>query len=150
MSEPFVLTEERWSTLVAATQRILPSGDGPGAAEANVVGYIEWVTQQDFFRPKRQRLVNGIDLLRDLARATYGKELADCNPLEQDEVLTKLQSIPHPIVQRFLLALVKMTLAGFLSDPSHGGNHDRMGWRYIGFEPVIPEPIPEQSTEGGS
>lgn len=141
------MTDEQRRTLAAATERILPSGDGPGAAEANVMGCIEWILRQGTLRAQ-QRFLSGVDLLRDLARESHGKDFADCDPAVQDGVLAQIQSIPHPIAQRFFWTLTKLTLAGFLSDPVHGGNRNGVGWRYLGFDPVQPPPTPEVYPEG--
>ncbi len=142
-----ILTVPQMKTLAAAVQRILPSHDGPGAAEAHVFGYFDYLLAQGRFERLIPRLKSGLDLLQWLALEDTGSEFADCQPGEQDTVLEKIHSIPHEIPQRFLRMLVNMTLAGFLCDPVHGGNRDGIGWSYIGFQPRLVAVFPEHSKE---
>ncbi|MBV9087485.1 MAG: gluconate 2-dehydrogenase subunit 3 family protein, partial [Acidobacteriaceae bacterium] len=44
------------------------------------------------------------------------------------------------------------TVLGFLSNPEHGGNHDKLGWKLIGFEDtfVYEPPFGYYDAERGS
>jgi hypothetical protein len=116
-------------------ERIVPSHDGPGAAEAHAIGYVDWAGGEPRFQATLARLSAGADLLDSLATGLCGRPFAACAADERDAVLTRLQTIPHPLAQRFFPLLVRTTLAGFLCPPSQGGNRDGVGWEYIGFDP---------------
>ncbi|MGC4192358.1 MAG: gluconate 2-dehydrogenase subunit 3 family protein [Thermomicrobiales bacterium] len=51
------------------------------------------------------------------------------------EPLTPMASGGQPGItaQSFFSLLLSYTMAGFFSDPVHGGNHDMVGWKLIGF-----------------
>lgn len=129
-----LLSRRQIETLRAATECILPSQDGPGAAEADVMGYFRWRFTQSVTHNQTIRLREGLDLLESVAQNLHGKSFAACTTDEQDATLGNLGKIPHLITQRFLAGLFQMTLAGFLCDPRYGGNRDYVGWRAIGFE----------------
>lgn len=147
VASPFDPVQTR--TLAAAVERILPSdAAGPGAKEARVVEFI----QKRYSSGKvpsgnRRRFLSGLDLLESMASTTYGKPFHACRLEEQDAILARLQEIPHMTAYRFFRSLIGLTLAGFLSDPVHGGNQNHVGWRYIGWEPKKPVPV---SSWGGS
>jgi gluconate 2-dehydrogenase gamma chain len=130
-----VLPPDEREELGAAMYRVIPSDGDPGAREANVLGYVDWITRQPSFQPAARHLTNGLRLLREVAEGTYGKPFVQCSAQEQDAVLAKMREIPHPVGRRFLAMLVKMTIAGFLSAPRYGGNRGTVGWRFVGFEP---------------
>lgn len=128
------LTPQQIATLSAVTERMMPSDDGPGAAEANVMGHIRWLFRQPQFQSRRQRLTSGLDLLQSLARDRFNQDFTVCAPGQKDQVLEDLRKVHHPIVWRFLADVLSWTLAGFLCDPAYGGNSDRVGWTLIGFQ----------------
>lgn len=129
-----MLTEQQRRVLVAATERVLPSG----AAEADVVAYADWMAGEGCFQPAVRRLATGLDLLDSLAGTLWNRGFAACLPAEQDAVLERVQGTPHPTMQRFFATLVTVTLSGFLCPPGYGGNRGGRGWRYIGFAPRPP------------
>lgn len=139
-----VLDGHRRSTLEAATSRILPSEDGPGAIEAGVVDYIERALRDDYFRTLRRPMERGLDLLESLAADYYGRAFAECRAEEQDAILMDVQAgkadTPDFPAHRFFERLVMLTLEGFLCDPVHGGNRNCVGWKFIGYVPGGPRP----------
>lgn len=129
------MTPAQRQTLASAMERILPSGDGPGAREANAIGYVDWYAAQPAFRRVEPRLLFGLNLLDSIAASLYGRPFGDCPPEQQDAVLSRVQDIPHTSAQRFFSLLVWLTLSGFLCPPEYGGNRGRAGWGFIGFDP---------------
>lgn len=121
-------------TLAALSESILPSDDGPGAAEAGAVAYIENVLSS--LSPQASRsIISGLDLVESLAGQLHGKGFVECAPVERKEVLERLQRVPHPLTRSFFATVVGLTLEGFFCDPSRGGNRDAVGWQYIGYQP---------------
>ena len=129
------MTGEQRRTLGAALERILPSDDGPGAAEAGSVEYAERALAEPRFRDAAARVLAGLDLLDSIAAGLWGERFSACSGEQRDAVLRQLQAIPHPTAQRFFPLLVRLAVAGFLCAPAHGGNRGGVGWEYIGFDP---------------
>lgn len=127
------VTRHQRATLEAAAERILPSENGAGARQANVISFFDWIISQPFFEACLPRLITGLDTVNSLAIAHWKKPFAECGAAEQDSVLREIQAIPHVSARRFLRTLINITLAGFLCDPKYGGNHHHVGWKFIGF-----------------
>lgn len=114
----------------AATSRIIPSDDGPGAREARVVYFIDeglagWQSAQ------RDAWTKGVAELRRRARRRHGAgSFAALTPSQQDAVIAALEKEKHD----FFFTLRGATVMGFLSHPSHGGNAGKAGWQAIGFD----------------
>ena len=107
----------------AVAARIIPTDHRPGAREAGVVRFIDMCL--DTMPP-----FTGADaLIRDLAEE-LGKEgeVHTLDETRQDELLRGVENEPAFAVLQFL------TVAGFLSHPSRGGNRGKVGWELIGFD----------------
>lgn len=132
MSEA-ALTVERKSTLEAVAQRLLPSGEGPGAAETRAADAFERALQHRAyhgFRPHIERMLDG---LQAQALERHGGSFESCPPAAQDELLRQLEENPDPRVRFVFRTLIELTLEGFLCDPVQGGNRDFLGWEYLGL-----------------
>jgi gluconate 2-dehydrogenase gamma chain len=151
-------------TAEAAVARIIPADEnGPGAREARVAVFLDrqlagaWghgdqlyrrapfrtgTPQQGYqlaFTPAEMFRL-GFAKLDDNARTLHGACFADLAVEQQDEILSqaehgKLDFGPLPSAL-FFASLVDATMEGFFSDPVHGGNHDKIGWKLVGFPGV--------------
>ena len=117
------LTDEQQKVLAAAVERILPSHDGPGAAETGAAAYIERLLETDLFRSWQPLFDDGLGRLEELAGELYGRSFSAGSPEERDEVLRRFQAEPDRLRQAFFRKLVAFTLEGFLSDGP--------GWSYL-------------------
>lgn len=133
-----------WAAVDAASSRIIPTDDLPGAHEANVVGFIDAQLAQPHFAVFKREFVAGLAALDLVAAEKHGARFADNTPAQQDEVLAAIQagegSSGAFSADHFFQVLFTLTLEGFLSDPVHGGNKDQAGWKVIGFVPEEPRP----------
>lgn len=129
--------EERHRILEALSEAILPSDEGPGAAEAKVADYLERALARRSERD-RARIENGLELVDSIARLRHEKPFGDCDGEERSEVLQQLGGVPHRTVRGFFSTLVGLVIEGFLCDPAHGGNHGGAGWRAVGYSPELP------------
>jgi len=124
-----VLSPADAAALEAITGLILPSDDGPGAREAQVVRFIDRALET-FDRDRRLVYEEGLRQLRaDVARLRPGA--SSFAALASEEQLALLRTIEE---DEFFLQVRVHTLMGFLGNPEYGGNPDGIGWRYVGFE----------------
>lgn len=119
------LTAEEARELEAVCERIIPSDqEAPGAREAGSIFFIDYVLTH--FEPESQPKVR--KTLANVASESSPKLFSELSTDRQIEILKKLEKTDEFEYVR------AYTVLGFLGDPSYGGNHDEVGWRYIGFE----------------
>lgn len=136
---PEVFTKPQWATVAAVTSRLLPSDDGPGAAEAGCVNFIDKALAREDVAAK-PLYVSGIAALGRACRSAFDKPFEELDAKIQDEVLTKLQdgkfsAWPAGSVgqSEFFEAVRTHTIIGYLCDPRYGGNRDYVGWKRLGY-----------------
>jgi gluconate 2-dehydrogenase gamma chain len=140
-----VLGAGEWETLAALVARILPSDDGPGAREANVVGFVDAQLATKELAPVAPVILEAARRLETIARDRFARSFAALEVAEQDSLAHamsrgELFAPPFPGREVFA-ALHTLTLEGFLSDPLHGGNAGQIGWHYVDFaEPTLRTP----------
>lgn len=150
--------------ITAATARLIPGDlDSPGAEQADVTRFIdqalaspwgkgdrmytsgpwkEGTPQQGYqlkFTPAELYRTALTAILREQKK--LGTPFAETSAEDQDAYLQKLEAgqvdldgVPSSL---FFDMLLQNTIEGFLSDPSHGGNADMVGWKAIGFPGVF-------------
>jgi gluconate 2-dehydrogenase gamma chain len=146
--------------LQAVVERLIPADEKwPGAAEADVVNYIDlqmagqWGKGEQLYRhgPFRkgtpsqgyQLEYTPAELFRRSMVAIHshfsaqGKSFDQLPPADKDAYLTSLEKggidldgVPSNTFFDFLL---KHTVEGFFSDPIYGGNKNKISWKMIGF-----------------
>lgn len=133
---PSLFNPHQRATIEAATARIIPADQEPGALEAGVVHYIENALQ-GYESETAPLYLDGIEELDRLAREKFACEtFVSLSAEEQDRVLALLEERQSP----FFSLLIEHTMEGFYGDPRHGGNRDRVGWKVIGFPgPAFPK-----------
>lgn len=157
---PRFLNESERRFLLAAVDRLIPPDERwPGAAEADVVNYVDlqmagpWGKDELIYRhgPFRkgtpsqgyQLEYTPAELFRRSIFAIsghfseQGKSFDQLPPAEKDAHLTNLEKgsidldgVPSNTFFDFLL---KHTIEGFFSDPIYGGNKNKIAWKMIGF-----------------
>src|SRR5713101_6548035 len=121
-------------TLAALIERMFPADEnGPGATEIGVVAYIRGL-RGDEDRTEFYKM--GLGFLDAIAGQRYGHAFADCLPDQQDTLISDLEtgSLPlvDPIFQRTFFDQVRADVQeGLFSDPVHGGNRDKLGWKLL-------------------
>jgi gluconate 2-dehydrogenase gamma chain len=84
----------------------------------------------------------GIEATNAHCRKSYGKSFDRLDEQQREEVLVALSSgkvtfdngLPARV---FWTTLYQTVMEGMFSDPIHGGNRDKAGWRLIGFPGAI-------------
>jgi hypothetical protein len=130
LKEAYVVVKGGELFLIGAhlSPQIIPTDDTPGAREARVVYFIDkslatWARDQ---RPPFRRAVAE---LRKRARVHGAASFAALTEAQQHGVIAALEKDRHQAFQTMRGA----TIAGMLSNPEYGGNHEKSGWKLIGF-----------------
>jgi gluconate 2-dehydrogenase gamma chain len=124
------LTAAEAAVIVAASARIIPTDDAPGATEAGVVYFIDRALST-FLKDQVAFTRRGIRELNTRARkhSKAATSFADLSASEQDAVLREIENTP------FFGGLRYLTIVGTFADPSWGGNRNSVGWKMLGFDP---------------
>lgn len=156
-------TEAEAKMVEAMAERIFPADDGtPGATDAHVVNYIDgqlhgpWGKGQreyrsaPFLQPQStghgwqydltpaEAYRNALLQLENYVQNKYGKGFANLTATQQDAVLTALEggtitAMANPNALDFWTLFHENVLEGLFADPLYGGNHNMVGWRWVGF-----------------
>ena len=123
------LTVAQANDFGAIADRIIPPDDTPGARAAGVVFFADRMlagfgaAQMPAF-DKALAAVNAASRKRVAKTASF----AALSAKQQDEILASIETTDGFGVLRAI------TVAGYFSHPSYGGNRDQGGWKAIGFE----------------
>ena len=126
-----VLNAADAADLEAATSQIVPTDDTPGAREARVVYFIDR-SLATFAKDQKKSVESGLQELRKRAakQVRGAKSFAALPNDKQIAVIASMEKDKH----EFFFALRYMTIAGMLSNPEYGGNYNKTGWKWIGFD----------------
>jgi gluconate 2-dehydrogenase gamma chain len=135
-------------TLAAAMDAMLPPVDGIGASSAEAIRFIDVTTERGVFAGQRAMLTQAAAWLEQTALDQFGTSFVDCTRAERHRVLEQAQGQQRKEAWRHFAVLLRSALAGFLCDPSWGGNADRHGWIHIGKEapPARPDEADSRSV----
>jgi len=126
-----VFSPEEAADVEAIAAQIIPTDDSPGAREAKVVYFIDhslanWAsaTKGDFSKGLAE-------LNAEVEKRWPGTgRFAKLASARQIELLTDWEKQKKP----FFESARSATLSGMFSNPSYGGNADKIGWNLLGFE----------------
>lgn len=122
-----VLGVEEARDFAAMSARIIPTTDTPGASEAGVIHFFD----QAFADAKNGGLAEARTGLADfnasLAESGHAGRFDELEEAVQDEFLRSQEQ------GNFFAMVREMTIFGFFSMSSYGGNRDHVGWDLIGF-----------------
>jgi gluconate 2-dehydrogenase gamma chain len=123
------LTPDQAADVDAIVAQIIPTDDLPGAREAGAVHFVDH-SLATWARGQHETFVHGLDELNREAgrRWPEASRFAALSPDRQIELLHAVEQTPFFKTMRFF------TIAGTFANPSWGGNHDKIGWRILGFE----------------
>lgn len=109
--------------------QIIPSDDTPGAREARIIYSIDRALTT-FDRDKQALYTQGLKDLQAQTRELFpnANRFSDLTSAQQIQVLKAIEKTEF-------FELVRLhTIVGFLANPEYGGNHNKIGWKLIGFE----------------
>jgi gluconate 2-dehydrogenase gamma chain len=117
-------TPEEAREMELVCEQIIPSDDGPGAREAGAIYFIDYALSNT--EPHLQPIFRSG--LEELAVACAPAKFSELSHAQQIAALNKLEQT------EFFARARQYTILGFLGNPTRHGNHDQVGWKYIGFE----------------
>jgi gluconate 2-dehydrogenase gamma chain len=136
---PEALTESEWCAVQAITGRIIPSGDSPGAIEANCVNFIDKALAHEE-KAALSMLRKNLAALDRHCLTTWKKVFCKLGSTDQDTLLMALedervQNWPPDAGDsaQFFGFIRALTIMGFLADPKYGGNRNFSGWQVAGY-----------------
>ena len=119
---PRFFNPEEFRTVQTLTEVILPTDDKPGAKEARVADYIDFVVYSAAeFEPSLQKQwIDGLGLLNELSRKKYGNTFSAISPSEREALLTEMSAPEHDPKAKhpgfpFYRLLKSMTLEAFFT-----------------------------------
>ena len=124
------LTADQARLLDVVTAHIVPTDDTPGAREAHVVRYIDH-SLATFFSDF-QKDFSGLLAEFNEFMATFRPDGASFLQLTHSEQIAALRDLER-LKPDVFFPLRGMTMEGMFSHPVHGGNYQKIGWRWIGY-----------------
>jgi gluconate 2-dehydrogenase alpha chain len=147
-------------TAVALFERIFPADEyGPGAQAIGVVAYVDRALA-GAYRDRVEAYRLGLEALDRAAKERFGILFVNCGPEEQDALISDLErgvlpTFRVPPQREFFWMLREHAREGLFSDPAHGGNRDKLGWKVLGHPDVWIEHTAQENlsaepvTKGG-
>ena len=115
----------------AAAAQIIPTDGTPGAKEARVIYFIDKALST-FAKDQKSTMESAAKELRARAAKMQrgAKSFASLSSAQQVAVLTAMEKEKPPLFGAIRFG----TIAGMLANPEWGGNYQKVGWRWIGFD----------------
>lgn len=142
------MTDEAWlalnvehaRTATAIFERMFPADDVPGATDIGVVRYLDRALA-GAYREDAALYRRGLAQLDTASRTVNGVRFDYAPNSAQDALLQALErgeiaGWPAPEQIAFFRKLRAHLQEGLFSDPAHGGNIDKAGWRALGHPGV--------------
>lgn len=129
---PFqVLTAEQAADVETLAAQIIPTDETPGAREARVVHFVDRALAT-FAKEQRPVFEKGLASLRARVQRKHPRapSFAALASAQQIALMREMEKARDP----FFDAVRGATIVGMFASPEYGGNHDRLGWKLLGFE----------------
>lgn len=140
---------ERRAVTAMFARMFPPDAETPGAVEIGAVDYLDRALS-GAYRDCIETYRRGLGAVDATARLRHGRPFADCAPREQDALLAELERgdlaelrLSQP---PFFELLRTHLLEGLFSDPLHGGNRDKLGWKTLAYPGVWLEYSEDEAT----
>lgn len=117
---PQFFSAEEFETVQILTALIIPTDDTPGAKEAHVADYIDFVvfSAAEFEPGLQKEWINGLKFVESESRRQFGKGFGAATEAERVKLLTRMSAGEHdaksePEGSEFFSTLKDMTVEGF-------------------------------------
>jgi hypothetical protein len=152
---PQFFKPEEFKAVEILTEMIIPTDEKPGAREARVANYIDFIAfSAAEFRPElQQEWISGLQVLDDASHKKYGEPFNDLSSGQREELLTEM-SLPERNPQashpgyNFYRLVKETTVEGFYS--SRVGLMDVLeykGLTYLSSFPGCTHPEHQQGSD---
>jgi gluconate 2-dehydrogenase gamma chain len=113
----------------AMAAQIIPSDDTPGAREAHVINFIDRALVT-FEKERQPEYVQGLKELAAHTKQLFpdAAKFSALSPAQQIQVLTAMEKTP------FFNLVRTHTVTGFFANPAHGGNYNKVGWKFVNYD----------------
>jgi gluconate 2-dehydrogenase gamma chain len=113
----------------AVAAQIIPTDDTPGAREARVIHFIDHALVT-FERDQQHIYAKGLPELQAKTKELFPSagKFSALQSAQQIQVLKAIEKTP------FFTTVRNHTVIGFFASPVHGGNHNKAGWKLIGYD----------------
>lgn len=97
--EPRFFKPEEFRTVEILAEMIIPTDDQPGAKEAKVADYIDFVVYSaaEFEPALQKQWTDGLGLLNELSGKKYGNSFSEISPSQREELLTDMSVPEHDL-----------------------------------------------------
>jgi len=122
-------TSAQAAEIEAMASQIIPTDETPGAREARCLYFIDRALTT-FARESQPVYIQGLQELQAKTAQLYpsaGKFSALASE-QQIKILTAIEKT------QFFNTVRTHTVIGFFARPAHGGNHNKIGWKLIGYD----------------
>lgn len=124
-------TPEEARDFDAISAQIIPSDETPGAREAHVVRFVDRYLAT-VFKVAAQPFHHDFTKLGDAVAKKSGGNRSFAAMSDADQIaLLKSYEVSDPVSFSHFRG---STMVGMFSDPIHGGNFHKIGWKLVGFE----------------
>ena len=125
-------TQDQAADVDAMASQIIPTDDTPGAHEACCVYFIDRALTT-FLRNSQPVYTQGLKDLQAKTKELFPNagKFSALTSAQQIQLLTVVEDTP------FFAMVRAHTITGMFASPVHGGNHDKVGWKLIGFEDTL-------------
>ncbi len=133
------LTAVQGAVLSAATERIIPRTDTPGAIDVGVPAFIDRFYGEFMPAPDQQLLVGILDDIERAARATHDAAFASLAPAQQDALLRTIAAAQQGKDTSSFGLLRGITVLGYFTSEQVGKNvlhYDPIPGAYDGCVPI--------------
>jgi hypothetical protein len=122
-------TAAQAAEIEAMAAQIIPTDATPGAREARCLYFIDKALTT-FARKSQAVYIQGLQELQAKTEQLYPSagKFSGLTSEQQIRTLTEMEKTP------FFNLVRTHTIIGFFARPVHGGNHDEIGWKLIGYD----------------
>lgn len=117
-----------------------PSAGMPTPHSFNVIGFLKAVMQDDrVARERKKDILDGAIWINQSAQNYYIVNYIELLPDQREELLKKISQKQWG--DSWLWYLMNYTFEAMFSDPVYGANIDKIGWKWLEYEPGFPRPL---------